>query len=131
VLHRSKDAISNEKNVVEVVVNDQVDDLIPVLTDVDAKRLRDFQRAFWMSVDEVASEMVDVYLDGGVDITEQKEFAQRFVHSLPKHLHPFMFGLRKSRGAREMLVEAISKCTVSQTKVDASRWMWGSLHWNL
>lgn len=130
VLHRSKDAISNEKNIIEVVLNDQVDDLIPVLTEPDAKRLRDFQRAFWMSVDEVASEMVDVYLDGGVGIEEQRDFAQRFVHSQPKHLHPFMYGLRKGRGARDMLVDSIAKSISSQTKVDASRWMWGNLRWN-
>ena len=131
VLHRSKDAISNEKNIIEVVLNDQVDDLIPVLTEPDAKRLRDFQRAFWMSVDEVASEMVDVYLDGGVGIEEQRDFAQRFVHSQPKHLHPFMYGLRKGRGARDMLVDSIAKSISSQTKVDASRWMWGGLKWNV
>jgi hypothetical protein len=83
-----------------------------------------------MSVDDVASEMVDVYLDGGVDIVEQKDFAQQFVHSQPKHLHPFMYGLRKGKGARDMLVDSISKCTTSQTKIDSSRWMWGGLHWN-
>lgn len=130
VLHRSKDAISNEKNIIEVVLNDQVDDLIPVLTEPDAKRLRDFQRAFWMSVDDVASDIVDVYLDGGVGIEEQRDFAQRFVHSQPKHLHPFMYGLRKGRGARDMLVDSIAKSTSSQTKVDSSRWMWGNLRWN-
>lgn len=130
-LHRSKDAISNEKNVIAVVINDQVDDLIPVLTEADAKRLRNFQRAFWTSVDEVASEMVDVYLDGGVDITEQRDFAQKFVHSQPKHLHPFMYGLRKGRGARPMLIDSIAKSISSQAKVDSSRWMWGGLHWNV
>jgi RNA ligase len=130
-LHRSKDAISREKNIIDVVVNDQVDDLIPILTEEDAKRLRDFQHAFWMSVDEIASELVDLYLEDGVGITEKKDFAQQFVNTLPKHLHPFMYGLRKGRGARDMLVEAISKCTMSQTKIDASRWMWGALYWNL
>lgn len=131
VLHRSKDAISNEKNIIEVVLNDQVDDLIPVLTEADAKRLRDFQRAFWLSIDDVASDIVDVYLDGGVGIEEQRDFAQRFVHSQPKHLHPFMYGLRKGRGARDMLVDSIAKSLSSQTKVDSSRWMWGGLKWNV
>ena len=130
VLHRSKDAISNEKNIIAVVINDQIDDLLPILTESDAKRLREFQRAFWMSVEDVASEMVDVYLDGGVGIEEQREFAQSFVHSQPKHLHPFMYGLRKGKGMREMLVDSISKSISSQGKVDASRWMWGGLRWN-
>ena len=130
ILHRSKDAISNEKNVIGVVVNDQVDDLIPILTEPDAKRLRQFQRAFWMCVDEVASEIVDVYLDDGVGIEEQREFAQSFVHSQPKHLHPFMYGLRKGKGARDMLVDSIAKSISTQGKVDASRWMWNGLRWN-
>ena len=129
VLHRSKDAISSEKNVIEVIVNSQVDDLIPILTESDAKRLRDFQRAFWLSVDDVASEMVDVYLDGGVGIDEQKDFAQRFVQSLPKHLHPFMYGLRKGRSAWNMLVKSIAKSVSTQNKIDSSRWMWGGLRW--
>lgn len=129
VLHRSKDAVSNEKNIIGVVLNDQVDDLIPVLTEADAKRLRDFQRAFWLSIDDVASDIVDMYLDGGVGIEEQRDFAQKFVHSQPKHLHPFMYGLRKGRGARDMLVDSIAKSLSSQTKVDSSRWMWGSLYW--
>lgn len=129
-LHRSKEAISREKNVIEVVVNDQVDDLIPVLSEEDAKRLRDFQRAFWMGVDDVASNIADVYLKGA-HIEEQKDFAQKFVHSLPKHLHPFMFGLRQGKGSRAMLINAISKSTSNQTKIDASRWMWGNLNWLL
>ena len=130
VLHRSKDAISNEKNIIGVVINDQIDDLLPILTEPDAKRLREFQRAFWMGVDDVASEMVDVYLDSGVGIEEQREFAQSFVHSQPKHLHPFMYGLRKGKGMRKMLVDSITKSISTQGKVDASRWMWGGLRWN-
>ena len=130
VLHRSKDAISNEKNIIAVVINDQIDDLLPILTESDAKRLREFQRAFWMGVDEVASEMVDVYLDGGVGIEEQREFAQSFVHSQPKHLHPFMYGLRKGKGARDMLIDSIAKSISTQGKVDASRWMWNGSRWN-
>jgi RNA ligase len=128
-LHRSKDAISNEKNVIAVVVNDQVDDLIPVLNEPDAQRLRDFQRAFWMGVDDVASDVVDLFLADGMGYEEQRDYATGFVAAQPRHLHPFLYGLRKGLGMRDMLIEAIGKCTSSQTKVDASRWMWGDLRW--
>ena len=129
-LHKGKDAISNEKNIIEVVLNDQVDDLIPVLIESDAQRLREFQRAFWMSVDEVASEMVDLFLADGVGYEEQRDYAQGFVALQPRHLHPFMYGLRKGQGAKKMLIDSIAKSISSQTKVDASRWMWGNLRWN-
>jgi RNA ligase len=134
-LHRSKAALSNEKNVIEVVVNDQVDDLIPILTEEDAKRFRDFQRAFWLGVDDVASDMVDAYLADGVgysnDNEGQKKFAIEFVSQQDRHWHPFMYGLRKGRNVKEMLVESIKKALTSQTKVDKTRWMWGGLKWNL
>ena len=134
-LHRSKAALSNEKNVIEVVINDQVDDLIPILTEEDAKRFRDFQRAFWLGVDDVASDMVDVYLADGVgyanDNEGQKKFAMEFVSQQDRHWHPFMYGLRKGRNVKEMLVESIKKALTSQTKVDKTRWMWGGLKWNL
>lgn len=130
ILHRSKDAISREKNVIEVIINDQVDDLIPILTEADAKRLRDFQRAFWLGVDNVVSDMVDVYLADGVGIEGQREFALEFVSQQNRHWHPFMYGLRKGRNVKEMLVESIKKALISQTKVDKARWMWGNLDWN-
>ena len=129
VLHRSKDAISNEKNIIAVVINDQIDDLLPILTKSDAQRLRDFQRAFWMGIDEVASDIVDVYLAEGVGIEEQREFANRFVKSQPAHLQPFLYGLRKGKGVRDMLIDSITKSISSQGKVDSSRWMWRGLKW--
>jgi RNA ligase len=130
-LHRSKDAISREKNVINVIVNDQVDDLIPILTESDAQRLRDFQRAFWMSVDDVANDVVYLYLTNGIGYTEQREYAQGFVAAQPRHLHPFLYGLRKGKGMKDMLVYSIKKALSTQGKIDASRWMWGGLKWSV
>jgi RNA ligase len=129
-LHRSKDAISNEKNIVGVILNDQIDDLVPILTESDTQRLRGFQRAFWMGIDEVASDIVDMYLAEGVGIEEQREFANRFVKSQPAHLQPFLYGLRKGKGVRDMLIDSVTKSISSQGRIDASRWMWGGLKWS-
>lgn len=129
-LHRSKDAISQEKNVIGVIINDQIDDLIPILTEADAKRLRDFQRDFWHGVDKLACQMVDEYLLDGLNITDQKDFALQFVSQQDHRWHPFMYGLRKGKNVRDMIVEYIQKALVSQTKLDKARWMWGSISWN-
>jgi hypothetical protein len=106
-----------------------VDDIIPVLTEADAERLRHFHRAFWKNVDNVASEMTDLYLADGMGYEVQRDFAQGLVAAQPRHLHPFMYGLRKGQGARDMLVDSIAKSLSSEAKIDASRWMWGGLNW--
>jgi RNA ligase len=130
-LHRSKEALSNEKNVINLIVNNQVDDVVPLLTESDVQRLFDFQKAFWLSVDEVASEMVDVYLADGVSIIDQKDFALQFVSQQDKHWHSFMYGLRKGKNVKTMIVEAIKNSLTSGTKVDKIRWAFGNLRWNM
>jgi RNA ligase len=127
--HRSKDAISQEKNVIETIVEDAVDDVVPLLTPEDATLLRAFQRAFWMAVEDVGTTIHDQYvsLDQGQD---QKEFAMLVMKETPKHLHNFMFGLRRKVPVKDLLVDQIRKSMSTQTKVNSVKWMFGNLNWN-
>lgn len=126
--HRSKDQLSQEKNVLQTIVNDSVDDLIPLLTPEDANRLKAFQSAFWVGVEDVGATIYDLYraLDQG---QEQKEFAMS-VKEYSKHLQNFMFGLRRGVPVKTLLVDQITKSLNSQTKIDSARWMWYNLNWN-
>ena len=127
--HRSKDAISQEKNVIETIVEDAVDDVVPLLTPEDATRLRAFQRAFWMAVEDVGTTIHDQYvsLDQGQD---QKEFAMLVMKETPKNLHNFMFGLRRKVPVKDLLVDQIRKSVSTQTKVNSVKWMFNNLNWN-
>jgi RNA ligase len=127
--HRSKDAISQEKNVIETIVEDAVDDVVPLLTPEDADRLRAFQKAFWMAVEDVGTTIHDQYvsLDQGQD---QKEFAILVMKETPKHLQNFMFGLRRKVPVKHLLVDQIRKSVSTQTKVNSVKWMFGNLNWN-
>jgi RNA ligase len=127
--HKSKEAISQEKNILKIIIEDSVDDLIPILTLEDAYRLREFERAFWMSMEDVGTDIYDKYkvLDCGQD---QKEFAMRVKNETPKHLHNFMFSLRRKLPVRDLLVDQISKSLNTQKAVNDARWMFGGLDWN-
>jgi RNA ligase len=127
--HKSKEAISQEKNILKIIIEDSVDDLIPILTLEDAYRLREFERAFWMAVEDVGLDIYDKYkeLDHGQD---QKEFAMCVKNETPKHLHNFMFSLRRKLPLRDLLVDQISKSLSTQKTVNAARWMFGDLDWN-
>jgi RNA ligase len=127
--HKTKDAINQEKNVISIILNDDVDDLIPLLTPEDATRIQEFQHAFWLSFEDVAGEIYDLYrqIDKG---QSQKDFALFAVSSVLPHYQPFMFKLRKGVPVRDLLIEQIGKSLGSQTKIDAARWMWGNLDWN-
>lgn len=127
--HRSKEAINQEKNVLQTILEDSVDDLVPLLTPEDAERVRSFERAFWASVEEVGTEIHDLYkqIDKGQD---QKEFATMAVPSLLPQYQPFMFKLRKGFPVKGLIVEQISKSLGSQPKIDQIRWLFGNINWN-
>lgn len=129
--HRSKDQISSEKNVIEVILNDAVDDMIPLLTEDDATRLRKFQSEFWSAVDEVAQDLTTIFEGGDKMYPDKKEFAVEFVKRmlLPIH-HPFMFGMKQGKECKQLLIDSIQKSLTSQTKLNDSRWMFGGISWN-
>jgi RNA ligase len=127
--HKTKDAINQEKNVLRTILEDSVDDLIPLLTPEDAQRVKAFQTAFWMALEDVGGKIYDAYrqIDKGQD---QKEYATIAVPSVLPQYQPFMFRLRKGIPVRDLLVDQISKSLTSQTKINQIRWMFGDLNWN-
>jgi len=127
--HRSKDSISQEKNVIQTLLDDAVDDLVPLLTPEDAHRVQAFQNAFWMAVEDVCTDIHDLYrqIDKGQD---QKEYATIAVASVLPQYQPFMYRLRKGVPVKNLVVEQIRKSLSTQTKLDQNRWLFGNLNWN-
>jgi hypothetical protein len=131
IRHKSKEQISQEKNVLQIIINDSVDDIIPLLTQSDATRLKEFQTAFWASVDDLAYEMAQIYLGGNTVYPDKKDFAVEFVQKrvLPIHA-PIMYAMKGGKGSHATIIDMISKSLTTQTKIDQNRWLWGGLKWN-
>jgi RNA ligase len=127
--HRSKEAINQEKNVLQTLLDDAVDDLVPLLAPDDADRLQRFQGAFWAGLEDVCTDIHDLYkqIDKGQD---QKEYATMAVPSVLPQYQPFMYKLRKGVPVKDLVIEQIHKSLGSQQKIETSRWLWGNLDWN-
>jgi len=129
--HKSKDAIGQEKNVLQTILEGSVDDLVPLLTPEDAERLQRFQNAFWASVEDVSYEMAQKFLSGNTVYPDKKDFAVQFVQKKvdPSHA-PIMYAMKGGKGSRDTIVDMINKSLSNQTKIDQNRWLWGNLKWN-
>lgn len=129
--HKSKESINQEKNVIQVVLDDAVDDMIPLLTKEDAERLKNFQKAFWDSVTHTVMDMNDLYNAGNTMYPDKKEFAVNFVQKMILPFHaPIMYAIRGGRPTMEVIKEMIQKSLTSQAKLNDNRWLWGNLDWN-
>jgi RNA ligase len=129
--HKSKDAINQEKNVLQTILEDSVDDLVPLLTPEDAQRVESFQNAFWVGLEDVACDLADLFVTGNTKYPDKKDFAVEFVQKIliPKYA-PIMYAMKAGKGSQEVLIEQIRKSLGSQQKIDAARWMFGGIDWN-
>lgn len=133
LLHKTKEQISSEKNVISLILNDGLDDVIPILLKSDVDRLYDYQTNFWSSVSEVSDYLTNLFKIGNDRYSNDKDFAVNFVntdlvHDNYKH---FMFKMRKTdSSARDLLIDMVKNNLSTQAKVDKIRWIWKNAKWN-
>lgn len=132
--HKSKDAITREKNVLEYIVNDRVDDVMPFLEESDQKQLIKFQDDFWEGV-KLEADRYTRYVDSiykmGMD---KKRWAIEIMPQFRLQQEPattgIVFSIFDGKNAKDVIVDHIRKNINTQTKVEQVRYLWGNAKWS-
>lgn len=130
--HKSKDAITREKNVLDYVVNERVDDVLPFLQAEDQAQLMRFQTEFWEGVNKMVKLYEDYCFTTMRDV-DRKTFAleilpERKQHD--QHLGTVVFGWMDGKDIKETLVNIIRKNIGTQKRVNENRYLWWGHAWN-
>lgn len=130
--HKVKSNFTQEKSILQIILNDGVDDIIPLLYEEDAKLLKDFHHKFWIEISRLENKMNALFETGNSQFPDRKDFAVNFVQKLSiKSYEPILYGMKGGLTARELILSMIQKSLTSQTKIDANRWLFGNLNWNI
>jgi RNA ligase len=130
--HSSIETLKYEKNVIALIIQESVDDVIPLLIPEDAKKLCEFENDFWKQFNETCTWLTSLYELANVTHPDQKDFAVNYVQKLEtQYIKPVMYELRRGKTVEEILKTMIFESTYSQTKVDENRWIWGHLKWSV
>lgn len=125
--HKAKDSIVREKNVIAFILNDALDDVMPLLSEADATAVSNYRDALWRGIQTTAAEIADVVAAGAH--LDQKTFAIEHVVSLPKERRAIAFRVRKGEAASCVVRDVIINNVGSQTDVDRMRVLHGAT-WN-
>jgi len=132
-IHKTKDNLNFEKNVIDLIVNDTMDDAKAFMLPEDRHRVEQFEKAFWEGVSNTV-EIYDQYfanvLAAGLD---RKEFALKWMPTIKDndpHASTIVFGKFNNRDTREMVLDIIKKNISTQAKVDNIRSMWRGHRWS-
>jgi RNA ligase len=133
-IHKTKDNLLFEKNVIDMIVNENMDDAKSFMLEDDRRRIEAFEGEFWAGVDR-AVELYDFAFNQLLqeDCLDKKTYALT-VMKTDQTVDPFMpgmmFGRFDAKDTRTMVLDQIRKNLSTQTKVDNARRLWGHARWS-
>jgi len=124
-LHHAKDVVRFEKNVLQIILEDKLDDLIPLLQPDEVQMVREYQKNVWNGIDGNVLMLQETFADlmSQMKSKEKREFAVHHVKKLEKVLHPFMFAMWDGKDPKKLLVQELLKSCSNQNRLDNNRWL--------
>ena len=131
-MHHAKDAISAEKNVIDLIVNDKIDDFKALVGEEDREKIVNFEEEFWQGIAASVDRYTVLWAELCAHKMDRKRFALERMPTL-KNSDPFaagiVFGLFDGKLARDLVVDIIRKNCNTSSKVDSVRSLWGNHVW--
>lgn len=119
--HKAKEALNQEKNVIRLILNNELDDVLPILDKDQMESVLNYQKDLRNGISE-SGEFIDRIVRMHSDLS-QKDFATKVVQKHHLLARPLMFKVRASNdnNTEALIAETILGNTGSQTKVDQYR----------
>ena len=132
-IHKTKDNLSQEKNVIDLLISEKVDDAKSFMLEDDRKRVEEFEDKFWAGVEAMAESFESYHAANVAFGIDRKTWALEHMKGMNAK-NPFassiVFNLYNGKTALKSIIEIIAKNLGTQTKVDEARILWGGLRWN-
>lgn len=129
LLHKTKETIATEKNVIKILVNGGIDDLLPLLDEYDRNRVEEFAKTFWHGLN-LTKHIVEYEVAKFTNFNSRKDFALYLKDDVLQQYHGLIFKGVDGKNVWEEMLKLIDNKTGSQTDVDKIRGLWGDIKWS-
>jgi RNA ligase len=124
-IHKTLDRIVFDRNIVNLIINEEVDDVIPMLPKAQASRVRDFEISFWSEFAATEERLMLLFLEVQMLFGDRKRIALELVPTL-KHRGDaqFIFRMLDGNSCRDLLLEHIRKHVSTNSRWNTcAEWM--------
>jgi len=131
-IHKTKDNLNLEKNLIKLIVTDKLDDSKAFMLDDDRRRVEQFENDFWEGIAKSVEGYDRYYNTVVASGLDRKRYAQEWMPTIKKNdpVAPMIvFGKFDGKDTRAMLVAHIRKHTGTQTTIDSVRHLWKDIKW--
>lgn len=129
-IHRAKESICHEKNLIKLIFEDQMDDVYDCLPEADQCELRTFHKCVVAGFLAFATQMEKQLAEFKNQYQTKKEFALELAPKLPNYKKSIVFGCWDNGDVIKFAKQLILRGCTSQARLDEVRPMWGGTRWN-
>jgi T4 RnlA family RNA ligase len=126
-IHKTMDKIRYDRHIVELILNEEVDDAIPMLPQHEADRVREFERRFAERLHSLVESYERYYNTVVASGLDRKRYAQEWMPTIKNNdsfAPNYVFGRFGDREGRKMIIDHIEKHTSTNTRwEECARWM--------
>jgi RNA ligase len=124
-IHKTIDRITFDRNIVDFIINEEVDDVIPMLPTAQVERIRDFETRFWEAFTSKERYLAMMHDFVTSNFTSRKDVAVEFIPTLiDKNDGSFIFRMLDGHGPRDLLLDHVRKSINTNTRwEECARWM--------
>jgi RNA ligase len=125
-MHRVKDNIRTERNIADIIVNEQLDDILPLLDETDTATVRAYERRFDAALKNALGRLEGLVtlarvLHGGVKKDVAINFIPNLVH---KEDASFIFSALDGKDLRSLVLEKIKRDVGNTTRYEnLKKWL--------
>lgn len=132
LLHRILDGLRTERDALRVVLDDMVDDLLPLLPPADAERLMEYQREVFKAIDRHEHIVSELFADGVARYTDRRGFSTEFVQNpneVPPPYAPLLYAMYGGGDPRTALIDLLQRSLSSQARYEKVKWVVEGVKW--
>jgi RNA ligase len=125
-IHKCMDRIRFDRNIVDLIINEEVDDIVPLLPEKEIAKVRDFETRFWEAFKLTEENLMLRFLEAKTNYGEdRKRIALEFIPTLENKMDaPIIFKMLDGIDLREFMIKIVRDSVSNNTKWDkTAEWL--------
>jgi len=125
-IHKCMDRIRFDRNIVDLIINEEVDDIVPLLPEKEIAKVRDFEIRFWTAFKQKENRLYGLRIAAQQSYEDdRKRIALEFIPTLENKMDaPIIFKMLDGVDLREFMIKIVRDSVSNNTKWDkTAEWL--------
>jgi len=114
-IHKILDKVKFERNIVDLILNDELDDAIAGLPESERERIKNYEKKFWQKFNQKIEDLKLIY-EKSQKYETRKEIALNYANDLEKSDKSLLFKMLDGRDVHSLLLKHIQNNTSTNAK---------------